>query len=27
MMGTVCYLGISEWEPGVFQFLDDSVKH
>jgi dienelactone hydrolase len=21
------YLGISEWEPDVFQFLDDNVKH
>jgi hypothetical protein len=21
------YLGIPEWEPDVFQFLDDNVKH
>jgi carboxymethylenebutenolidase len=24
---SLLYLGISEWEPDVFQFLDDSVKH
>jgi len=23
---SLLYLGISEWEPDVFQFLDDSVK-
>jgi len=24
---SLLYLGISEWEPDVSQFLDDSVKH
>jgi len=24
---SLLYLGISEWEPDVFQFLDDNVKH
>ena len=24
---SLLYLGISEWEPDVFRFLDDTVKH